>query len=274
MRGIFMSSVVLAAFVACANSSHAMVLVDASFDGETARSVVTDEAVDGFTANVVANTSLDVVDLGDGDSVVRFTDNFVGSSTPYASPYLRKSFNGVSTDGTGDNHVVGSFSLTRLSLTTGTEGSFRFLINKAGSLVANTSSTLVLLRVNGSQILYSDGSSLQTSLPTSTFQLAQDTEYTFTIDIDLSSDTQDTWSFAVADGTGVLYSSPTFSTAAPNLIPGELLFTGGLAGANASAEPFVQLDDISFSAVPEPTSMVLLGLAGLVMTVRRRGRSA
>lgn len=281
MRGYLKSGLMLAAtIVAVAGPVQAAVLINSDFNA-AALGTVADGAFGEFTAKSAANTAITVVDLGGGDRAVTLTDNSAiatGTGTP---PYLLKTVSGLSTNAIGDNHITGSFEFTRLTRPNGgTEGSFRFLLNRAGTNNYNAvaAETLVLLRVVGNQISYGNGTISGTNVPTTglgSISLALDTTYIFELDVDLSSISQDTWLFRVKNSAGtVLYTSPTLNTSAVNATPGHFLFTGGITAAAASPDPFVRLDDISFSAVPipEPASMALLGLGVLAMAFPHRGR--
>lgn len=264
MRMIVSLAMVFAA-LAMGSAASADVLVQANFDGVSTGQYITGQTVDGLTVSG-DSTSLfmDVVDLGSGNHAVKFTDNAASGLLG-----LTKSLTGISTTGTGNNHISGGFDFVVLS-GAHTSSQMNFSIGQSGSAPASTSTQQanLRLRANG-QVYYINSAGSAVSLSTN---LTLNRAYHVDVTVELSSDTQDTWSFTITDLTThtVFASESNINTKWQNGTPDRIFFDGNYGLSATSANPFIQMDNINFSVVPEPATMGLLAVGGVLSLLRRR----
>lgn len=213
-----------------------------------------------------------VVDKGSGNFAARLSDNnsVVNDSTLHAN------FSGVSTTGTGNNIISGSFDYTALALSSGTRGNFVFGLGTSGSIASSGTTTAVqLIFNNGQSVSYVNGG---TTVAVPSLTLATGTAYRFAITANFGSDTQDTWALTITNlSTSTEVSSITgISTRAANITPGAVFFSAATFDSRLSPDPQLELDNINFvstSAIPEPgTYALLFGTASLMAVALRRRR--
>ncbi|MEM1207787.1 MAG: PEP-CTERM sorting domain-containing protein [Planctomycetota bacterium] len=265
-------------------SAHAVVLVDYDFDNSALGPYADGSVVDGggpvtsalnvgsgnagaSAPNNGLTTGVDVVNQSLGDNDLRLTktiDNFV----PDGRPFVNADLAGVSTDDTGNFLLTADFSYTRLS-SGGGEPLFQFLINTGDSLNAGLAQTIIQVEVANGILRYRDGNTNTLTGLT----LDSGVEYLFDIDVDFSSDTQDTWSFKVAtaaDPNTLLVNLSDIDTRVANGEAGIVLWKGG---ANPGADfptAFGAIDDLLITAIPEPGSLALAAMGLALVSARRR----
>jgi len=263
-RMIVSLATVLAA-LAAGSAASADVLVQANFDGVSTGQYTTGQTVDGLAVTGDSTSLLmDVVDLGSGNHAVKFTDNAASGLLG-----LTKSITGISTTGTGNNYITGGFDFVVFSGAS-TSSQMNFSIGQSGTTPASTSTQQANLRLRASgQVYYINSAGSQTSLATN---LTLDRAYHVDITVNLSSDTQDIWSFTITDLTTqtVFASLSDISTRWQNGTPDRIFFDGNYGLSATSANPFIQMDNINFSVIPEPATMGLLAVGGVLALLRRR----
>jgi hypothetical protein len=210
-----------------------------------------------------ANSNFSVVDLGSGNHALQLLDNDAASNTfPKANS---NTFTPLSTTGTGNNWLTGSFSYTRLLSQTSSTTSPSFTFTASG----NAGGFVLQLSVeNNGHLFYYNG----TTNTDSGFTLTTGTEYTFQIDADLSNSTQDTWSLKLIP-VGTQTPAVTLSNLKTQVANGAIFqfsFWGGLNGPAVNSSYFGQVDNISFSAVPEPAAAGLIFAATGGLLARRK----
>lgn len=254
-------------------SVSAVTVFDSNFDSLSTGALADNASIGtNLTARIGTNVAINAVDQGSGNMALELTDN---STTAVGSnyPLIKGSITGVSTSGTGNNLLAGSFDLTLLQ----TGIPFQFFIqslNQEGLSGANAQSQI---RVSTTGLVsYSNGITFfNTSLT-----LTSGTVYKFSYNIDLSSATQDTWSFTVvatsAPGT-TLAGASGLNTGIANGTPGVAIFNFGSNAASSSSSAAYRIDNITLdatSAIPEPSTYAAFGgltaLAGAMMLRRRR----
>lgn len=228
--------------------------------------------IDGLDVRIPSGFGVDVVSVSDGNNALRLVDNSSsGNQNFYARYQVPDAADAISTTGTGNNIITGSFEYTRLTLPSGTAGSFRFFINQAED-VQNVQTAY--LRINGGQIQYANGTGGTSTVPAPDdggVTIDYDITYKIHITVDLSSDSQDVWKFSVADTEdSVLWASDWMNTRSANILPSAFVFNGGVNGTPTSASPYAQIDNIQFSVVPEPAGALVAGLGLMGLVARRR----
>ncbi|HAU38310.1 MAG TPA: hypothetical protein DCX07_11430 [Phycisphaerales bacterium] len=281
MRKIYIAPLALVVVLAVvADTSSANVLVQTDFNSATVKNYANNELIGGstdsdLTARVASGYTstqiVSVVDLGGGNHALQFTDGSTDANGPKALKTITAG--DVTTGATGNNHVNIVFDLTLLSLT-GTRPTFQFLLNSGTQESSGGTVSAVQFRVTGAAIVKYNNGTTEITGPT----LTVGTTYRFTATADLSSDTQDTWSLNVAPVTDLnnpVVNASGLGTRAANVTPGIIVFNGGVDGGTLNTSPYVQLDNISISAVPEPATLGALTLGGILLSAaRRRRRSA
>ena len=223
-----------------------------------------------FNYNLGSQQTLSIADKGSGNYAVRLSDN----NTAASNSIIQTNFTGVSTTGTGNNILSGSFDFTPLALSNGSRGNLVF-----GIATANTTSTgpsnAVQFFINADlTVNYTNG---VTTVTVPSLTLVAGTSYRIGINANFGSDTQDTWGFSITNtSTSTELSSLSgLSTRGANITPGSLYFSAGTFDARISSDPHVELDNINFvatSAIPEPGTYALLVGAGALMMVSLRRR--
>lgn len=226
-----------------------------------------------FNYRVGDQQTLSIADKGSGNYALRLTDNNAATAN---DSVIHRNITGVSTTGTGENKIIGSFDYTPLALETGTRGDLVFGIATANQSTPSGGTTAVQLNFSGGTgIIYLNGTTAITATPTLTVGIT----YRININADFGSDTQDTWGFSIINTSNSteLLSVTGISTRAANITPGSIFLAAGLNPGRSSADPHVEIDNIHFvstSAIPEPgTYALLVGAASLMaVTLRRRRR--
>lgn len=224
-----------------------------------------------FNYRLGSQQTLSVVEKTTGDYALRLTDN----NTISNDSLIARNFTGVSTTGSGANIISGSFEYTPLALSTGTRGDLVFAIATTGQTGTSGTNTAVQLIFSGGLILhYVDTNNTLVNLGAA--NLAVGTTYRINVTADFSNNTQDTWGFSVVN-TGnetELFSISGLTTRADNITPGAIFMAGAGNGGRISSDPHIQLDNINFSAIPEPGTYALWFGAGtlLIAGLRRRHR--
>lgn len=250
----------------------AFTIIDNDFNGLSTGTLANgaDTGSDLLVATSGTST-VSVVDLGSGNKALQMLYNDAG--TAVNQPGLTKSgITGISTGGSGDNQVFGSFTMTRLVAGGDSVGELQLNIGTAFSTGSTTSAAIFRISGTGS-VRYWSGT---TGYIDTGYVLAQDTPYLVSIAVDLSSDVQDTWAFTVATaaspGTPVV-SISDIDTRAANIAPTVIAFNR--SGGSVSASPYMQLDNVYFeaSAIPELSSTsALAGLVSLFLVLGYRLR--
>jgi hypothetical protein len=214
-----------------------------------------------------ANSNFALVDRGSGNRALQLIDN---DSTQGTFPKANSAnFSGtMSTTNTGNNTLTGSFTYTRLLTQTSTTTSPSF----AFTATASTGGFVLEVTVeNDGHVHYYNGATNTDSGVT----LQTGTEYTFQMNADLSSSSQDKWSLQVIP---VGSQTPALNVANLNTIVAnaaiiQFSFWGGLNQPAVNSTAFGQVDNISFSAqpIPEPAfAGVFIGtLTGLLVRRKR-----
>jgi hypothetical protein len=223
-----------------------------------------------LTALVSTNDKLEVTSGG----TLRFTDGTAGGSLPNAI----HSFSGTTTNGSGNNAIVGSFDFQSLAVSSGSRGSFVFMINAANQANSSSNTSVYLLFDNNGLVSYTNAGVLTSS----GFSISNGINYRLSLVADYSNTTgNDTYSFIITnlDTSSVAYTSSVISTrAAANLTPNVIAFYGGAHSTNNSPDPFFQIDNLNFetmniAAIPEPSTMAaLLGFTVLARAGMQRRR--
>lgn len=222
--------------------------LDSALPGAYPNGAVINSSGTSTSQLTVAQTSpqgVSVVGTTGTNLVLEFIDNSMGT----ASCYVKRTFTALSTTGTGNNAITGSFSVTPLGGTTGSNPTCELLIN-AGTDGPGASVTAVQIDIRGNgSFSYKTASGTVTG-PT----LTVGTKYTVSFLLDLSSTSQDTWNLAVTNaGTGVIvYTVTNLTTRAANVAPDRIVFNGGVNTTDANASAFIQIDDLDFSSAPAP----------------------
>lgn len=227
-------------------------------------------------------STIAIVDRGGGNKAMQFTDNSTNAGLAGFPRAASNTFTPLSTNGTGNNRLYGSFDYTRLVSNTGNGSpglpAFVFLISAGNQVLIDASANAIKLSVESDgRIHYTTGGPVAGH--DSGVTLTPGTEYHFEIDSDFSSTTQDKWSLKV---TPVGSTTPVFNTGWINTFAANVQVNviSMLAGANvtaANASPFVQVDNFNFvaesvTAVPEPSVASLaaiLGGSGLFLRRKR-----
>ena len=264
--------------------AQAVVLWSQNFDqiatGSTYADSTTLSSAAGTTDDVTlrtsgtANSNFTLVDRGSGNHALQFTDNDSTQSTfPKANS---ANFSGtMSTTGTGNNSLSGSFSYTRLlsQTSSSTSPSFAFTATAPGSA---SGFDLEVTVENDGHLHYFTGNGAGGTVNTDSGVVLQTgTEYTFQFGADLSSSSQDKWSLyvaTVASPQTALLNVSNLNTMEANFAIVQFSFWGGLNQAGLNSAAFAQVDNISFSAnpVPEPASVGLVFVAGGGLLLRRK----
>ncbi|MEM6551948.1 MAG: PEP-CTERM sorting domain-containing protein [Planctomycetota bacterium] len=258
--------------------THAATFIDADFNADAVGTYGTQGGdlagpLGGLTVTSdTTNGSIVAIVDDAGDRAVQYTDNNTSFVSPGA-PHLTAALPGLSTTSTGDSLLSISYNYTYFD-TTGTGNPlFQLLVNTDGNQSASAADRIAQLQVNGNSgsVLYW----ATANPPVDTgFDLIDGREYLFEIDIDLSSDTQDTYDLTVTDTTdsSVVIDVDNIATRLPNDTPNVISFSGGANGGVAVGEAFAELDNIlvTSSAIPEPASLTLLAAGGLCLAGRRR----
>lgn len=255
-----------AAAVSLAAPASAVVLVSEDFDDNL--------ATDTFTLTNTAGTATTVIDQDPGlgfDGALEFTDNDAATfAVPRAVATLDTAQ--ISTDGTGNNLVTGSFEFLLPQDDNDFTPRLQFLVN-TGQDTAGVNNSFIIFEVFDFRMVIrsSNGSGGVTS---ELFDgvTAADTTYRVDFALDLSSDTQDTFDLSVTDTNtdSVVASVDDALTRVTNGVPDRIVLNAGLSQAGADAEPFLQLDNISAQAVPEPASLAIAVVGLALVTARRR----
>ncbi|MEM6392349.1 MAG: PEP-CTERM sorting domain-containing protein [Planctomycetota bacterium] len=261
-----------------APEAHAATLIDADFNSDAVGTYGLETGdISGplgglaVTSDTPNGSIVAVVDDA-GDRAVQYTDNNTSFVSPGA-PHLSAALPGLSTTSTGDSLLSISYNYTYFD-TTGTGNPlFQLLVNTDGNQSASAADRVVQLQVNGNSgsVLY--WSTANPPIDTGV-DLVDGREYLFEIDIDLSSDLQDTYDLTVTDTTdsSVVIDVDDIATRLPNDTPDVISFSGGANGGVAVGEAFAELDNIlvTSSPIPEPASLILITAGGLCLAGRRR----
>lgn len=230
---------------------------------------------DDVTVATGVNSAVAIVDRGGGNLAMQFTDNSNAADTTVPRAYSA-TFGPLSTNGTGNNRLFGSFTYTRLVSTN--LPAFVFAASANGQQLISTTDNAIRFSVESDgNVYYVHGGASPASV-NSGYTLVTGREYRFNVDSDFSSTgtgAQDTWRLTVTDlnSSTQVVDSGWIATRAANVQVNIISMLGGANQGAMNASPFAQIDNISFSAtpVPEPTSMAfLLGATGLILRRMRR----
>ena len=279
-KRIYGLSVGLALLASC-RSAQAVIVFATDFNQVATGSSYADQTVLSNAAGTAddvtlrtggANSNFTIVDRGSGNHALQLVDNDSSQSTfPKANS---SNFSGtMSTTATGNNALSGGFTYTRLLSQTSSTTSPSFAFTAS----ANTGGFVLEVTVeNDGHVHYftcnGAGGTVNTD---SGVTLQTGTEYSFQFTADLSSSSQDKWSFQL---TPVGSQTPAVNVANLNTIAAnasiiQFSFWGGLNQPAVNSAAFGQVDNISFSAqpVPEPaTAGVVVALAGGLLARRKR----
>jgi hypothetical protein len=240
---------------------HGVTLISENFSSYTTATTYTSNTNLSSTTHLVINSS-----SGESANVstsgIAFTDN---STTVKYNAAMFDFASTVSTTNTGNNLLSGSFVLTK---TSSSGPDFAFGLNTGTSyanpwLSSSCTTAGFVVFGTGRVSYYTTTGALSASL----YTLSAGTSYKFVINADYSSSTQDTYSFSIIDLSSGLtvYSSPTLNTWLANGVATNLIFTAGNNGTAASADPYITLSDIQFTAVPEPTTVACLLFGAILL---------
>ncbi|HSI07254.1 MAG: hypothetical protein ACAH89_15420 [Rariglobus sp.] len=273
--------IVASAFLAFALPGHAQVTwLSQNFDDVSTGSYTAATSTVGSGTGLLNLTGAStgyasVTTVSGANNALTFVDNSSGSV-----PIAYSSLSGLSTNGTGNNSLTGSFDF-RIINTGGTVGTLVFAVNSG----TNTSTSGVVSSVQilfaGLNVQVQSAAGVSGTLAT----LSYATDYRLGLVADYSSTTQDSYSFTITDlGTsGIVYSSGVINTRAANAGFGTILFNGAGNAGGGNANPYFQLDNLNFtaqniSAIPEPATAAVFAAAGALLLaglrVRNRNRSA
>ncbi len=273
---MLMTSALLAASSA---GMASVTLIDADFDANTTGLYGTGQAngatIAGTsgTLNVSANgvSKAQIVSTSSGHNVLELVDN--DTSVDTSRPVVYATFAALSTTSTGNNYVKGCFDFTELLPFNTASAGLPQLVFQIGTYTTTGSANAAQLTIRGGTVTYYNGTDHPNlTLPDQTHQ------YHVDVYLDLSG-TQDTWGFSITDLTTntLLYTLSNQLTRGANTSPTMIVFNGGLQQNATTASPFVQLDNIQFTAmnaseaVPEPATAGILAssLLALVLCKRR-----
>lgn len=282
VRTLSLSALAAGAIVtATAATTQAVVIVSTDFNSATVQTYANATTINsgGVTTDDLlvavsgAGNVAEVVNVATGDNAVRVTRPTNANIQLFNRLAQNAAWTAaaISTGATGNNQMAITFDINRLN-TGGTApntlaSGFRFLLSDADSS-GGTANVQWEIQPTGVLLYRNGGSTVNT-----TTALALDTNYRVSINVDLSNTTQDTFSFKVTNlSTSVdLYNVTNVSTRSPNTIPNRVVFDwGSNSGSLVDADPAYLLDNVNVSAVPEPASMGLIGVAGLLALRRRR----
>lgn len=251
----------------------AVIILNTNFDSATPGNyqTVTSPGIpgtDGMFSRGDANRYVTITDLdgaGPGtNNALQFTHNSATSGDPYAY----KLFTGASTGPTGNNFITGSFNLT---ITNATNNILSVMLNSNLSGSATASASSFSIRASTGVITYYNSPN---DTATSPFTLSSGVDYLFTVDVDLSSTTQDIWRLRVVNTTNPLlqWDSGWINTRAANMTPNQLVWYGGVTSTLSTG--FMQIDNLNYELttvpVPEPSAPLLLALGLCVFNAARR----
>lgn len=256
-----------------ATLGHAQVtLVSQNFDAVATQtlsggsSATVGTGTSSLQLTTATSTSLSIADIGSGNNVLQYTDNQNGGAAPNV---VSPSFTGVSTNGTGNNYIVGSFDFKALQMTSGSAPGFIFMINASSQVNTGSHSSVIISFGNSggaaTSISYNNGGTNVSNV----FTLTANINYRLSLVADYSNTgvaNRDSFSFTVTnlDSPGIVYTSPVIETRAlADLTPNRMAFYGGAGNTVFNADPFFQIDNINFSAtdtapIPEPSSSAAL----------------
>ena len=108
-----------------------------------------------LSLTATTNEKLEVTASG----TLRFTDGAVNGAAPNAY----HAFTGATTNGTGNNAIVGSFDFQPLAVSSGSRGSFVFMINGASQANSGPNTSVYLLFANNGLVSYNNAGTLTSS---------------------------------------------------------------------------------------------------------------
>jgi hypothetical protein len=248
-------------------AATAVTLIDNDFE-----SGLGDFTITGSGAGLV-----DVDPTAGVEQELQFTDNSTTGSEPRAVDTFGTA--NISTTASGNNLLTGSFDFV-LPQTTDTYTPAIDIYLNAGQDSLGANNSLFVIRLRDGQVQLRDDTSsnsysaINAANTTTALALVGGTSYTIDFSADLSS-TRDTYSLSVSNTltNGVLASETNRLTLADDITPDRLVLNGGILANAVDADPFVRIDNVQLEAnpVPEPGSLVLLGVGTLLITSRRRG---
>lgn len=271
------TALVLTAIAAMASSGFAQTtILSQDFSSISAATYTANGSLGTGTGSLtLAATTNDKLEVTSGGAL-RFTDGTVGGVTPNSV----HAFTGATTNGTGNNAIVGSFDFQPLAVSSGSRGSFVFMINGGGQVNSGPNTSVYLLFANTGLVSHNNGGTLTSS----GFSTTNGVNYRVSLIADYSNTAGfDTFTYTITnlDTNSVAYTSPSINTrAAATLVPNVIAFYGGANSTSSSPDPFFQIDNLNFqnlnvAAIPEPASAAALaGLLGLGCAAFARRRRA
>ncbi|MEM6822575.1 MAG: PEP-CTERM sorting domain-containing protein [Verrucomicrobiota bacterium] len=266
-----------ALMVFAATQSWAATLISTDFNSATVATYTDGQVINSGGAttddiSVFSNNALNFVSVAGGaDRSLTITDNNASAATSG----INAGFSAISTGASGENLMTSSFDFTRL----GGGGTAIFHYSTGGNTPSGAN-TAIQFQVNANSGVLGlfNGTSFQSGL----FTLTTGTEYTFEINGDFSSTTQDSWSLNIytggLGGTVVYDSTSDFAsginTRAADIAVSNFAISTGATPANNNASPYGELDNLSIVSVPEPSTYVLLAAGFLALYFLRSRKHA